>query len=725
MATTSTSVIATKSVISKYRALTVGLIVFWTVCVGASLWINIDRTYRHAEEAAGHQARTAFDKDVIYRRWSSRLGGVYAKVTETTPPNPYLRDPERDISGAKGEPLTKINPAYMTRIVHELGELSSGIVGHITSNNPIRPGNEPDPWEARALTLLESHPDMKEFSERQIMNGKPYLRFIGPLITEESCMGCHAFQGYKVGEQRGGISVSVPMEPFLVQANSATVFLGISHAGLWLFGVVFFFMFIRNLIKSDEQIAMAQEETTEILTTVHEGLFLLDKNGKMGTQFSASLPGMMRREIQPGMDFTAILREMVPQKVFENATSYIELLLGNRVKESLVADLNPLNEVEIEGDSGAKHYLSFNFNRVLEEGEISHLLVTVQDVTERVYLEQQLEAAKDRSRKEVEVLLNLLQKDPVTLQQFFTTTEQSLTQINERLRNDDDTMEGRMHILAYIMRVVHGIKGEAAALGAEMFESYAHSFEQELVVMRERGEVRGEDIVRITVLLEGFYERLASMSSIATRAVGSPSASKDGAAVPTEGAEEKIIKSFEENIRNLAQRIAIDDGKQVVVVTDIAQIATLPRRITKELGSIAVQLVRNAVKHGIEPLQDRIAQGKSPHGEIQISCRETEVPDQFDFVVRDNGRGISVARIRKQLITSGRMSAAEAEALNAKDVIMKIFETGFSTAEEADRDAGRGVGMDVIADKVLKIRGNLMLNSKIGEFTEFRVRFDA
>jgi PAS domain S-box-containing protein len=225
----------------------IALIVFWSVCVGVSLWINIDRTYSDAEEAARLHARTAFDKDVIYRRWNSRLGGVYAKVTEITPPNPYLQDPERDIQGVRGEPLTKINPAYMTRIVHELGQLSSGIVGHITSNKPIRPGNEPDPWEAKALSLLESQQDMKEFAERQTMGGKPYLRLIGPLVTEESCLACHAFQGYKAGEQRGGISVSVPMEPFLAQADSSVVSLGASHAGLWLFGVAFFFMGGRRL----------------------------------------------------------------------------------------------------------------------------------------------------------------------------------------------------------------------------------------------------------------------------------------------------------------------------------------------------------------------------------------------------------------------------------------------------------------------------------------------
>jgi hypothetical protein len=226
----------------------IALIVSWTLCVGASLWINSDRIYRDAEAAARFQARTALEKDIAYRRWNSRLGGVYAKVTDITPRNPYLaRDWERDIKGRNGEPLTKVNPAYMTRIVHELGQLSSGIVGHITSNKPIRPGNEPDPWEAKALSLLETHRDIQEFTERQTMDGKPYLRLIGPLPVEESCMACHAFQGYKVGDQRGGISVSVPMAPFLAQANSAMVSLSVSHAGLWLFGVAFFFLGGRRL----------------------------------------------------------------------------------------------------------------------------------------------------------------------------------------------------------------------------------------------------------------------------------------------------------------------------------------------------------------------------------------------------------------------------------------------------------------------------------------------
>jgi hypothetical protein len=98
------------------------VILFWTLSVGVSLWLNINLTYEHARGAALIQARTAFEKDIMYRRWVSGLGGVYGKIGDALPPNPYLSaDPTRDIHGPNNVPMTKVNPAYMTRLVHEMG----------------------------------------------------------------------------------------------------------------------------------------------------------------------------------------------------------------------------------------------------------------------------------------------------------------------------------------------------------------------------------------------------------------------------------------------------------------------------------------------------------------------------------------------------------------------------------------------------------------------------
>jgi chemotaxis protein histidine kinase CheA len=311
-------------------------------------------------------------------------------------------------------------------------------------------------------------------------------------------------------------------------------------------------------------------------------------------------------------------------------------------------------------------------------------------------------------------MLDLMSKDPTSLVQFINNTEQALAQINERMRNNDDTSQGRLHTIAYIMRVVHGIKGEASALKLNMFENYAHDFEQELTVMRDRGEVRGSDIVRITVLLDGFYDRLSSISIVAKRAQG------DG---NTRAPETEPSVLLAEHFNNLIERVTQNAGKRAKALIDVSAVDTLPRRIVNELQQIGIQLIRNAVKHGIETPDERIAAGKQPVGEIRIACKDIG-RGHYAFSVRDDGHGISVEKIRRQLVASGAMSEADVSAMSPRDVIMTIFKSGFSTSPEADRDAGRGVGLDVVTDKVVQMHGNLTLNSKTGVYTEFRIAFE-
>ncbi|MDK9700623.1 MAG: DUF3365 domain-containing protein [bacterium] len=190
-------------------------------------------------ELARTSARIAYEKDVIYRRWNAMNGGVYVKNSEKTPPNPYLSDiPERDVTTPTGKPLTLVNPAYMTRQVHEIAQHNFGIYSHITSLRPIRPENKADAWESIALSLFEK--GEKEYSSVEMISEKEYMRLMRPLYVEQSCLDCHAKQGYKMGEVRGGISVAVPMLPLYdVEQKKRTadifghlIFWGIAQTGL-------------------------------------------------------------------------------------------------------------------------------------------------------------------------------------------------------------------------------------------------------------------------------------------------------------------------------------------------------------------------------------------------------------------------------------------------------------------------------------------------------------
>ncbi|HOF19581.1 MAG TPA: DUF3365 domain-containing protein, partial [Phycisphaerae bacterium] len=129
--------------------------VAWTVVIAALLcwyWWHEHWTF---VETARTYARAAHEKDLSYRRWSSLHSGAYVPVTEQTQPNPYLKAPERDIVTPSGRRLTLINPAYMTRQVHEMEQSRDSIVSRITSLKPVSPANVPDDWEMRALRAFE------------------------------------------------------------------------------------------------------------------------------------------------------------------------------------------------------------------------------------------------------------------------------------------------------------------------------------------------------------------------------------------------------------------------------------------------------------------------------------------------------------------------------------------------------------------------------------------
>jgi hypothetical protein len=141
------------SLIARYRLV---LLAVWTAVICAELIWNVSLVRENTTENARIQAQTTLEKDIVYRRWNASHGGVYAPVDETTRPNPYLVGVrEREIFTPSRKELTLINPAYMTRQVYDLAPKESGVFGHITSLNPVRPGNAADPWEAAALRAFE------------------------------------------------------------------------------------------------------------------------------------------------------------------------------------------------------------------------------------------------------------------------------------------------------------------------------------------------------------------------------------------------------------------------------------------------------------------------------------------------------------------------------------------------------------------------------------------
>lgn len=228
------------------------VVIFWTVIFALSLWFNLSETYEHAESDALTQARTALEKDLLYRRWNFEQGGVYVPARPEIEPDLYLTPPDRDLTTTSGLKLTKINSAYMSWLVQELAGLSSHMSSRIVSNMSINPGNKPDAWESKALTRLEGR-GAAEVSEVQHVNNIQYLRLVRLMSQEEIQMFCYDFQKEQFGSGVVGISISVPMDPVWATVWKTVTTLSISHICIWLLGIVVFISGTRSLYKREKE----------------------------------------------------------------------------------------------------------------------------------------------------------------------------------------------------------------------------------------------------------------------------------------------------------------------------------------------------------------------------------------------------------------------------------------------------------------------------------------
>ena len=504
----------------------------------------------------------------------------------------------------------------------------------------------------------------------------------------------------------------------------------------------------------------ARQQTEDILSTVREGLFLLDSDLRIGTIHSHATAQLFQRETVSGLTFEDLLRDLVTAKTLAIATKFIKVLWSERTKENLIRSINPLNEVEIVvGEKGSKdaenRYLEFNFHRVRREGAITHVLVAVSDVTARVALAAQLKGAQDSAQSQMDAFLSILHVDPNQLSSFLDDSDVAFKMINATLRDPARDSASFRRKIDGLFRQIHSIKGEASAIGLGSMEARAHALESDLAALRERSDLSGDDFLPLLTKFDDLVSHSQSVRDMVTKLASfrdsfgknppsaiagsgaahvstgdttsrTPKLSEDQVAA-NQAAEQTLQRSAREGFvasaQQLADRIAHDHGKKIVVTCRGHDL--VPEAYRRPVKDVLIQLIRNAVVHGIETPQERLEQGKSPEGHIRISFEMTESGRAFRMQCEDDGRGLTPDKLRKTAVSKGIISQNDAAALSDQEAMMLVFRSGFSTANGVTRDAGRGVGMDVIAEIAARLQGRISLNSEIGKNMKLSLSFPA
>ncbi|HWP41660.1 MAG TPA: chemotaxis protein CheA [Blastocatellia bacterium] len=176
-----------------------------------------------------------------------------------------------------------------------------------------------------------------------------------------------------------------------------------------------------------------------------------------------------------------------------------------------------------------------------------------------------------------------------------------------------------------------------------------------------------------------------------------------------------VFKRFSRPMRELAA----ERGKQVDFITEGGE-TELDRTLVDALYEPLLHLLRNAVDHGLETEEERIAKGKQQAGRIRLSAYHEG--NQVVVEIDDDGCGIDCSALKARAIESGAVSESEAEALTEEQALELIFLQGVSTAREVTWVSGRGIGMAAVKSAIERMRGTISVESRPGEGTRFIIR---
>ncbi|MGP5062758.1 ATP-binding protein [Psychrobacter celer] len=544
------------------------------------------------------------------------------------------------------------------------------------------------------------------------------------------------------------------------QATTIRLIQVLGVAAIFAYFLIFVFFFVRRLRETDAEAAAARRETQEIMETVNTGLFLLDKDLKIGQQHSRALNGIIGADNLAGENFTSVLRGRISDKDLNTTKQFIEQLYNPRVKEKLVDSLNPLHKVMLhnagENKGADSRFLDFKFSRVYDKKDIARILVNVNDVSDAVYLEQRLEKERSQNDMQIEMLTTILNVNPKIINEFIANTDAHINKMNNILKNPGSSQYELETKLKAIYREMHSLKGEASALKLHSFTKIASDAEDKLHTLQNQGQLSGNDFLPLAVHLDDLLSLSNTIATLGERINRSePAASKPATTATTTLsdavaqqsrplAESTAPKSQPTSLsignisldggqdidlsddagedqlsfyRDFAKDIAARQGKQVQLNSHTLTQVNIPEHLAKPIKEIGIQLLRNAVVHGVEAPSVRHSLGKETAGKIDLEVQDNG--QEVMLIVQDDGQGIDYDSIRHKLVAENHVDNEAASQLTHSDLLKQLFSSGFSTKEDTDEDGGRGVGLDIIKSLVKDYDGKLNVNSERGKMTRF------
>jgi two-component system chemotaxis sensor kinase CheA len=475
-----------------------------------------------------------------------------------------------------------------------------------------------------------------------------------------------------------------------------------------------------NLKHALDDLKNERDEITAMKDNLKLGVFMMDRCFVIQPHYSLALEDMLGANNFTGVCFTRFIEGAFSEKTNKTIIDYFEMMLSQNFPVDVLESINPLNEFAFTTRKGEEKTLRCSFttidhitqnrndpgNDANDAVSKVYILAKIEDISTEAKLKKHIEKTQAEKQKEMRNLFEVFKVDPRMGFEVLQDTGNNLNAIKQLIQDVyDDKIEGRKALTA-IFQKAHASKSDLVILGMGTIGDHFHEFEgmikkaiEATSLAKNSFKVLDEESTSLLKEKDNLRDTIKMLVAYRNRQPGD---------------EAKPSAFLHTALNRAAERVAADTGKKIKFTAEALEINDFSSNLRRELKYILTQLVRNSAVHGIEMPNERSEAGKNETGTITLSIRAGSV---VNISLKDDGKGLAWGKIKNKAVQLGFIS--ENEDMSEDALCDILFKEGFSTAEETTLHAGRGVGLNLVKDKVSELNGTIRIESESGKGTEF------
>ncbi len=483
---------------------------------------------------------------------------------------------------------------------------------------------------------------------------------------------------------------------------------------------------------------------SRLLNNMRQAVFAVDKTLKVVPPVSDFSKSIFFREISGQEIFPLIFDRTLNVEQRSQVRSTFDLVFDEDELQWQISKGSMPTEVNLELN-GEMRTLKISYSDMRNTDQVMEkLMFVVEDVTELRQLEKKIQEEKDQSARTMSVVAQIYTAPVQLVASFFKTSTRLMTECVRQTQFDVVTDDSKK----LIKRNLHTIKGNARGVGFTLISGLIHQIEGEL----QEGDLISSLLLpklnKIDQVIEeyrGVARRFGELTQNSTTAT-------TGGANETVTLHKESLNRLQEKLResvldrkawdvleyqdeiarlyesplaslfhlkhHLVEEVGTSLQKSVQLIVT-ADFITLPEVVAEVIDDSLTHLLRNAIDHGIETTEERLHFGKSTNGTIKLNG----YLDESNLVVEivDDGRGLDPDKLVQRAVSLNLVTSEKAQQMTPTEKMKLMVLSGFSTRQESSEYSGRGVGLDVVMDRIQSLRGSVEIESELHKGTSFKL----